>query len=154
MSVKPISMKLPSNQESKVKVFPIPDKSQPYEPESIIAIKENEEIQISCIVESSKPAADIKFGITNPNSDETSQPSSLFLPSLNGLNSPAIASSLVTSSINTIKNSDKTIKTIYVARLKANLEDNGKIVSCKAENGFGQKWENKKTLNIKCSLFF
>ena len=152
MSVRPISMKSGSNQDSsaKNKLYSAQmDKTQAFELENALTVRENEEISVSCVVESSKPAADIKFSITSPSQQNNNDDAQLF-----PFGGNSIASSIVSSNINTIKNPDKTYKTIYTARLKANLEDHGKLVSCKAENGFGQKWENKKPLNIKCIYFY
>lgn len=50
--------------------------------------------------------------------------------------SQASLTSLVSSNTNLIRNSDKTFKTIYSARLKANLNDHGKTIACNAENDF------------------
>jgi hypothetical protein len=119
--------------------------------ESTLTIKENEEFLYNCIVDSSKPAADIRFSVLNNNNnkiiEKSNDESDQFVPT--SMFSQASLTSLVSSNTNLIRNSDKTLKTIYSARLKANLNDHGKTIACNAENGFSnQKWENKKTLNI------
>lgn len=111
--------------------------------ESTLTVRENEEFLFNCVVDSSKPAADIKFTVLN--NVENQESSSTFASS----SAQSLLASLISSNTNIVKNSDKTFKTIYSARLKANLNDHGKTLSCNAENGFSnQKWENKKTLNV------
>ena len=105
-----------------------------------LTVRENEEFFINCVVESSKPAASIIF---SSNSDSPSTPDSNAL------------SSVLSSNSNVFRNVDHTLKTVFSARLKANLKDHGKVITCKADNGFSnQKWENKKVLNILCKFFF
>ncbi|CAF0732571.1 unnamed protein product [Brachionus calyciflorus] len=124
--------------------------------ENTISLKENDELVLQCIVESSKPAADIKFTIKT----ETNQNHRDEMPSLNNnhfssfltlppLTQPPKLASLQSEETNIIKNSDSTFKTIHTVRLKANRLDHSKTISCFAENGFSnQKWETKKSLSI------
>ncbi len=114
--------------------------------ENTLTVRENEEFLFNCVVDSSKPAAEIRFSVMNildsaKNSQDPLIP--LTYASVSSL------TSLVSSNTNIVKNSDRTFKSIYSARLKANLNDHGKTLTCNAENGFSnQKWENKKTLNV------
>lgn len=111
--------------------------------ENTLTVRENEELLFNCVVDSSKPAADIRFSVTNILDSAKTSPDPSAYASASSL------TSLVSSNTNILKNNDKTFKTIYSARLKANLNDHGKTLTCNAENGFSnQKWENKKTLNV------
>jgi len=141
--------------------------------ESSLTVRENEEFIINCNVESSKPAADIKFSISsnvgggnvivgesisNNNYFLNSLPSSgnslaNFLSTITTTTLPPVPS-IISSSTNVAKNNDRTFKTVHSAKLKANLDDHGKVITCKAENGFSnQKWENRKLLNVLCKSF-
>ena len=128
-------------------------------------------------MESSKPAADIKFSISsnvgggnvivgesisNNNYFLNSLPSSAgggnslanFFSTISTTTLPPVQS-IISSSTNVAKNNDRTFKTVHSAKLKANLDDHGKVITCKAENGFSnQKWENRKLLNVLCNLNF
>jgi hypothetical protein len=137
--------------------------------ESSLTVRENEEFFINCNVESSRPAADVTFTIGNylpvNASNNNHHLSSVYL--ISALNSgggsgngAASSSSLITplsivsSFTNTIRNADQTFRTVQTTRIKANQEDHGKVIACKAENGFSsQKWENKKLLNVLCKPF-
>jgi len=137
--------------------------------ESSLTVRENEEFFINCNVESSRPAADVTFTIGNlpidaNNAGNTNRHLSnvYLITALTGSAASASGSSSSTSSLispqsivssftNTIKNNDHTFRTIQTNRLKAHQEDHGKVIACKAENGFSsQKWENKKLLNVLC----
>lgn len=127
--------------------------------ENTITVKENEEILIDCVVDSSKPAADIKFSLSNNAGSSKSE-----IPSLNNNHfasfltlSPATPApqppSVVSVNTNIAKNNDQTFKTMHSIRLKPTQDDHGKVITCKAENGFSsQKWENKKLLNVLCKF--
>lgn len=117
--------------------------------DSTVTIKEGELLDLSCVVDSSKPAALIEFTTTS----EVSEP-------LDKSTTGSITSnleSLMSSNTDVSKNKDRTFKTEFSAKLRANAEDHGKVLTCKADNGFSnQKWESKKVLNILCknqSLF-
>ena len=147
-----------------------------------ITVRENEEFFINCAVESSKPAADIYFSMSNgaggnqiagsngiitfnslteqkENEDDDENGYSPALTSLySGLSQQTTTtqqpSSLISSSSNVAKNSDRTFKTVHTSHLKVSSDDHGKVITCKAENGFSnQKWENKKLLNVLCNNF-
>jgi len=142
--------------------------------ESSLSVRENDEFFINCNVESSRPAADVTFTIgnylpVNASSKNNHHLSSVYLISAltpggssssssgGGNNGAASSSSLITplsivsSFTNTIRNADQTFRTVQTTRIKANQEDHGKVIACKAENGFSsQKWENKKLLNVLC----
>lgn len=166
MNLKPISMRTttaiipmlaPSLNNNVNKKLPA---DQSYElVESSLTVRENEEFYINCIVESSKPASDIKFTL-NDNSPtslmneipslNSNQYSSYLTLALTTTASPSqLPSSVISSNMNVMKNADRTYKTINSARIKVNQNDHGKVLTCKAENGFSnQKWENKKVLNV------
>jgi hypothetical protein len=141
--------------------------------ENSLTVRENEEFLINCIVESSKPAADVKFMLSDnllasslgdmPPSLNSNQYASYLTLSPQANNSSSgigssylvstnidpVSSSILSSNTNTVKNIDRTFKTIHSTRLKVSQHDHGKVLSCKAENGFSnQKWENKKLLNV------
>lgn len=123
MSVKPANGHLETIVNSQVKG------NKASESDNVLMIKENDELIVNCIVERSKPAAKIDFLIGEQDSK--------------GLKS------LVLTSSNVLKNPDKSFKTVYTAKLKAHVDDQGKAIMCRAENGVSnQKWENRKTLNI------
>lgn len=121
--------------------------------DSTLTVRENEEFLFNCVVDSSKPAAEIKFSVLNLNDNLINLPEQMS-PSFassqqSSFSAQPLLASLVSSNTNVVKNTDKTFKTVYAARLKANLNDHGKTIACTAENGFSnQKWENKKTLNV------
>ena len=130
--------------------------------ESSLTVRENEEFFINCNVESSRPAADVAFTIGNLPTDANRHLTNSYLitalaGSVGTVSGAASTSSLISSlSIvsaftKTIKNDDHTFRTSQTTRLKAHQEDHGKVIACKAENGFSsQKWENKKLLNVLC----
>lgn len=126
--------------------------------ENSLTVKEGDEFTTMCIIENSKPAAEIKFLIQNKNAN-------VFENDILSLNKNDFISyltlspythtpklySLISQESNYSKNNDHTFKTIHTARLKANREDDKKLFGCQAENGFSnQKWEVKKTLNVLC----
>ena len=122
--------------------------------DSTLTVRENEELSLNCIVDSSKPAAEIQFSTSSLSTENIISPlSSKILKKLQ----PAavqVASSLdsmIRSDTNILQNNDRTFRSEFRASLKANANDHGKIITCKADNGFSnQKWENKKVLNILC----
>ena len=114
--------------------------------ENTLTVRENEELLFNCVVDSSKPAADIRFSVMNIVDSTKNSPDPLMTLTYASTSS---LTSLVSSNTNIVKNSDRTFKSTFSARLKANLNDHGKTLTCNAENGFSnQKWENKKTLNV------
>ncbi len=158
MNLKPISMKPPlgfastneflsENSEQKNEQFDLID--------GTLTVRENEEFFINCVVDSSKPAADITFNAAAVSPNENKLIDFFSTSTLTSLlkRSSSLAS-LISHNTNVFKNNDRTLKTVYSARLKANLKDHGKVITCKADNGFSnQKWENKKVLNILCTFF-
>lgn len=127
--------------------------------DSALTVRENEEFFINCNVESSRPAADVTFIIGN--SEFKQQPANNDKIVNNHLSSVYVLSdesssvgvssslSIVSSLTNVVMNNDQTFKTVQTTRIKANQQDHGKVLLCKAENGFSsQKWENKKLLNV------
>jgi hypothetical protein len=117
-----------------------------------ITVRENEEFFINCVVDSSKPAADIKFSMSRNvgASTEDNKISRNFNSTEKFFRS---ASSIISTDMNIIRNSDRTFKTVHNTRLKVTQDDHGKVITCKAENGYSnQKWENKKLLNVLCKF--
>ena len=112
--------------------------------DSTVTIKEGEFMDLSCVVDSSKPAAVIEF-ITSDTNESLDKSSASSVTSK--------LESLISSDTDVAKNKDRTYKTEFSAKLRANAKDHGKILTCKADNGFSnQKWESKKVLNILCKL--
>jgi len=123
MSVKPVNGHVDNTVNAQVKG------NKATGSDNVLTVKQNDELVVNCIVERSKPAAKIDFLIGEQDSK--------------GL------ASLVLTSSNVLKNSDKSFKTVYTAKLKAHVDDQGKAIMCRAENGVSnQKWENRKILNI------
>lgn len=129
--------------------------------ENSLTVKEGDEFSIMCIVDSSKPAAEIKF-LTGKENDGKSKNEILSLNynhhfSYLTLPPPAQKlklSSLISENSNYSKNNDYTFKTIHKAMMKANRDDNGRTLICIAENGFSkQNREIKKTLNVLCKFY-
>jgi hypothetical protein len=188
MNIKPISMKLTKPDFSSTNEF-LSDSTE-YNAQQFdliddtLTVRENEEFFINCVVDSSKPAAQIVFSTASSNDNNNnniiamqnvSSNDHLSSKSFSGLSSSSSSSSsslssllerslkastkslasLVSTNSNVFKNNDRTFKTVYSARLKANLKDHGKVITCKADNGFSnQKWENKKVLNVLCRKFY
>lgn len=192
MTLKPISM-----QKTSLRLFNL-DKQQKQETSSSsssssnggtyelldasLTVRQNEEFVITCTVESSRPAADIRFVIIDPDDRGASNDNEL-LDGLQSLNSntaqsyltlspspspvhsstgttltnlflpSSSSSSVIESSSSVVANADKTLKTVRTARLRVSRHDHNKMIACKAENGFSnQKWENKKMLNVLCKF--
>ena len=169
MTLKPITMKPQSLlQEALSKKKPQQDtQNEQYELiESSLTVRENEEFFMNCNVESSRPAAEVKFTIGNlPDHGSNivsdtiinNHLSSIYVLSGSAMSASSLISprSVVSSFTNIIKNNDQTFKTVHTSRIKVNQEDHGKVIACKAENGFSsQKWENKKLLNVLCKKYF
>ncbi|RNA23809.1 hypothetical protein BpHYR1_036191 [Brachionus plicatilis] len=124
--------------------------------ENLLTVREGNQFSLTCIVDSSKPAADIQFLIKNKNTGAlkneilslNNNHFSSYLTLSPSTQAPKL-SSLINEESNYSRNNDHTFKTVHLAHLKANREDNGKTFACVAENGFSnQKWEIKKTLNV------
>ncbi len=133
-----------------------PFNKEPYDLiDSTLTVRENDELSLNCVVDSSRPAAQIKFSTNSVSSNgelsttvASGSPKTLrkiqsVVTELSSLES------LISQKTNILQNSDRTYRTEFSAKLKANSNDHGKIINCKADNGFSnQKWENKKVLNI------
>ncbi len=114
--------------------------------DSIITVKEHDEFSVNCVVEQSRPAALIHLSITSTANEAAT--------GVNLMKSGVAATSLISTTKNVIQNPDKTFKTVSLSRLKAHVNDHGKVLACKAENGLSnQNWENRKILNILCECF-
>jgi hypothetical protein len=153
MNVKPVTMHstlLPSIR------IGLGSQIDPIKPDNLLTVRENDELIVSCVVESSRPAAKITFNITDlpiiplPNiffptksPEQTTKKEQFDIPLINKW------SSVISTTIEDTINVDRTIKTVSKTRLKVGLDDNGKTLMCKAENDFSnQKWQNKKKLNV------
>jgi hypothetical protein len=148
-----------------------------------ISIKENDELVISCSVNSSKPAANITMWVLKRPMNNYHQLTRRYLASGSNEVAPAAAAdpnmiehglgidSLgneppaflnddvrrldLTERLNT-KNRDLTMKTSVTTKFTVNRLDNHKLVACLAENNaLDEKWETKRILNVLCkySLF-
>ena len=160
MTIKPITMRPPGLD----KLVQNKKSDQPTgfeQSDNSLTVRENEEFMINCVVDSSRPAADIRFNINNGNEPSVDPLSNgiinLLTPAPGSLTVsstlPPFSSSVMSSNINIMKNIDRTFKTVQTAKLKASLDDHGKLITCKAENGFSnQKWESRKVLNVLCRL--
>ena len=193
MSLKPISMQKAPIPSPSLRIFNLEKNRQPsptdgsvgggglngYElVDSSLTVRQNEEFFITCTVDSSRPAADIRFVMldaseSSGNSEDspsghpiqslnsnsqlgylTLSPNAFNGETISSTAQPPQHSSIVESSSNVVGNADKTFKTVHTARLKVGRDDHGKMITCKAENGFSnQKWENKKLLNILCKHY-
>ena len=138
--------------------------------ENSITVRENDEFLISCVVDNSKPVADVRFSLLHQiNNSERNHQEILSLNHNNHISSyltlsphtsstpapfeayPNQDPSILSINTNVMKNNDQTFKTILTAKIRPSQEDHGKVIACKAENGFSnQKWENKKLLNVLC----
>jgi hypothetical protein len=192
MSLKPISMQKAPIPSPSLRIFNLEKNRQPsptdgsvgglngYElVDSSLTVRQNEEFFITCTVDSSRPAADIRFVMldaseSSGNSEDspsghpiqslnsnsqlgylTLSPNAFNGETMSSTAQPPQHSSIVESSSNVVGNADKTFKTVHTARLKVGRDDHGKMITCKAENGFSnQKWENKKLLNILCKHLY
>ncbi len=139
--------------------------------ESSLTVRENEEFLISCVVENSKPVADVRFVMSSSSSslsandapasqlltlNNNDQSSYLTLPPLSLTTKIQHDSpSIVSVNTNVVRNVDQTYKTVLTVRIRPTQDDHGKTIACKADNGFSnQKWENKKVLNVLCKHSF
>lgn len=118
---------------------------------STISIKENDELMITCSVNSSKPAANISIWVVR---DSFTKKRSV-LPSNYPLNrfvdEDYESKRLDIIDTHSVKNNDFTLKTIATAKLTVKRFDNHKMISCIAENPvLNEKWETKRTLNVLC----
>ncbi len=124
--------------------------------DSTLTVRENDELSLNCVVDSSRPSATIRFSTNSASSTSdliTSTASGSSAKSLHIVQPEraqlASLESLISQKTNIIQNSDRTYRSEFSARLRASANDHGKIITCKADNGFSnQKWENKKVLNI------
>ena len=194
MTLKPISMQKPPYNPS-LRIFNLNKQqisetsgSQLNNPsgyellDTSITVRQNEEFIIVCAVESSRPAAEIRFALLDSSTANGGNDDPPLINSLHSLNSNTMQSyltlspnifatpappqpaliplstqpaSVIDSSSIVTANSDKTLKTVHTARLRVTRADHNKVISCKAENGFSnQKWENKKLLNVLCKTYF
>jgi hypothetical protein len=136
MIVTPITITPPSPMSQKIDILPVNRKTTQFEvTDNIITVKENDEFNVNCIVEQSKPPAQIHLSINDANN-----------ANMNG-----VATSLISTTKNVILNNDRTYKTVSMSRLKAHVNDHGRVITCKAENGLSnQNWENRRLLNVLC----
>jgi hypothetical protein len=118
--------------------------------EKVLTAKENEELLITCVVEKSKPAADIGLFIYD---DDQIENTGAIVTQSDASELSHLQSTKVLSNTNTnvVKNDDNTFKTIFTSNFKVTPDDHGKMMTCNAENGLSnQKWENRRILNVLC----
>ena len=131
--------------------------------DSTLTVRENEEFSINCVVESSRPVAEIRFSVANQEPQESSSSngvagksplySIITSSAATSTTLPPFASSILSSNMNIAKNLDRTFKTSLTSRLRASSDDHGKAITCKADNGLSHhKWESRKVLNVLCKL--
>lgn len=103
--------------------------------DSSLTVRQNEEFLIICTVESSKPAAEIKFSMAEnfePVQSLNSNNGLTYLTLSPGLVPTLVGSmlapSVLESSSSVMRNGDKTMRTIHTARIKVNRDDHGKMI--------------------------
>lgn len=105
---------------------------------SAISIKENDELTVNCVVNSSKPAANLSIWLWKKS----------IRRSLDEDESKKLE--IIDSHSN--KNKDLTLKSYASAKLVVNRNDHNKFVVCMAENVvLNEKWESKRALNVLCN---
>jgi hypothetical protein len=134
-----------------------------------ISIRENDELVISCSVNSSKPAANMTMWVLKRPISNYHQLSRRFVLNNNdldpnsidnnNLDSPHQAASYLDDDVRRLEISDRsvnqnrdfTLKTSVTTKFVVNRLDNHKLVACLAENNvLNDKWETKRTLNVLC----
>ena len=116
---------------------------------STVSIKENDELIINCLVNSSKPAANVSIWILNRQNRRSMK------SSLRGLVNDGESKPLNIVDSHTYKNRDMTLKTVSVSKYVVARNDNHKLVACVAENSvLNEKWETKRILNVLCKLYY
>lgn len=138
---------------------PAPENSLAYG-SNTVSIKENDELVITCIVNSSKPAANLSIWILKrkngknqfhddenlkSNNNEVDSPNDDYFD-VNDSKQLDIIDSYV------VNNKDLTLKTVSTSKLIISRNDNHRLISCVAENtNLNEKWESKRVLNVLCS---
>lgn len=172
MSYKPLNLRPEPQQALMNKKFPSDQFTELVD--NSLLVREHDEFLINCVVDNSKPVADIQFSISSDGPELVKSTEVLSLNSnnkigslltlspLSGSTKPSFnfpntiqtlstASSIVSINTNVVKNPDLTYKTVLSARIRPTRDDHRKFITCKADNGFSsQKWEVKKELNVQC----
>lgn len=130
-----------------------------------VTIKENEELSVACMVNSSKPAANITIWVLKrPYTGYHRNKRDLSILNVNseddyitGGNNEDVRK-LELAERNVVKNRDLTLRTSVSSRLIVNRMDNHKLITCVAENSvLNEKWETKRVLNVlyapRCSRY-
>lgn len=113
-----------------------------------VSIRENDELVITCTVNSSKPAANISIWIWK-RSSRRSLDTNLITHDEDYESNDSRKLDIIDSYV--IKNKDFTLKTVASAKITPTRYDNHKIIACIAENsGLNEKWESKRILNVLC----
>ena len=116
--------------------------------EKVLTAKENEELLITCVVEKSKPAADIGLFIID---DDKIENTGVIVSQSELLVQHDSTKVLSNTNTNVIRNDDNTFKTVFTSNFKVTPDDHGKMMTCNAENSLSnQKWENRRILNVLC----
>ena len=131
-----------------------------------ISIRENDELVISCNVNSSKPAANLSLWVLKrplTNYHKLTRRNSILDNQLDNIKFDDEYSSREAASLNDdirkldildkniAKNRDLTLRTSVTSKLVVNRHDNHKLVACIGENTvLNEKWETKKILNVLC----
>jgi hypothetical protein len=121
-----------------------------FESGSTISIKENDELMITCSVNSSKPAANISIWVVRDSFAKKRSILSSNFPN-RFVDEDYESKRLDIIDTHSIKNNDFTLKTVATAKLTVKRFENHKMISCIAENPvLNEKWETKRTLNVLC----
>lgn len=134
MSIKPLNRQQSSDLVARNSIFEMTEK--------VLTTKENDELLVTCVVEKSKPAAEIGLLVIEDYKIENA----------GELNASTLK--LVSSNTDVTKNDDQTFKTLFTSNLKVTPDDHGKMITCNADNGYSnQKWENRRVLNVLCMSY-
>ncbi len=116
-----------------------------------VSVKENDELIINCIVNSSKPSANISVWILNRQNRRSMKNAA---NNKRGYDNNGEARMINVVDSHTYKNKDLTLKSVAVAKYVVSRNDNHKLISCVAENTvLNEKWETKRILNVLCKCF-
>jgi hypothetical protein len=116
-----------------------------------VSVKENDELIINCIVNSSKPSANISIWILNRQNRRSMKNTANNNKRDYDNNAEAKMINVIDS--HTYKNKDLTMKSVAVAKYVVSRNDNHKLIACVAENAvLNEKWETKRILNVLCKF--
>ena len=104
-----------------------------------VFVRENEELLVDCVVESSRPEADVHFSFKSEASGKIDNATTTSL-------SPRVIKQVT-------QNQDQTFKTVLNVNFRTQHTDHGKVLSCEAQNSIlNQRIQRKKLLNVLCKL--